>query len=119
MSFIADRVARTRRVPLHIVPTSIGGACAARSLREDRWENEGGRIAAANPEAASLTFPTTAVEATQMQVDAMESALASDFANGRVGMRYNTYAHRSRVLSQQRAKLAMLHASVHIEEQQP
>jgi hypothetical protein len=48
----------------------------------------------------------------------MESTLASDFADGRVGMRYNTYAHRSRVLRQQKAKLNVLRASSRAQEQQ-
>ena len=47
----------------------------------------------------------------------MESTLVSDFANGRVGMRYNTYANRSRVLRQQKAKLDALRARFLAQEQ--
>jgi len=35
----------------------------------------------------------------------MASTLSRDFADGRVGTRYNTYAHRSRVFRQLTAKL--------------
>ena len=34
------------------------------------------------------------------QVRRMSGTLRCDFANGRVGQRYNTYQHRSRVLRQ-------------------
>ena len=52
------------------------------------------------------------------QVRVLESTLASDFANGRVGMRYNSYAHRSRVLRQQKAKLDLLQVSMRSQEPQ-
>ena len=84
---------------------------ATRSLREDNWENEGGHLAGARPAIASCAISTNDVEALEARVNAMESTLASDFADGRVGMRYNTYAHRSRVLRQQKAKLDVLRAS--------
>jgi hypothetical protein len=91
---------------------------AARSLREDNWENEGGHIASPSSAIASFLISASDVEALEAQVNAMESTLASDFADGRVGMRYNTYAHRSRVLRQQKAKLNVLRASSRAQEQQ-
>lgn len=50
----------------------------------------------ASPSFAIASFLTSAsdVEAFEAQANAMESTLASDFADGRVGMRYHTYAHR-------------------------
>ena len=60
---------------------------------------------------------TSDVETLEALVRDMEGTLASDFANGRVGMRYNTYAHRSRVLRQQKARLDVLRASVQSQEQ--
>ena len=48
----------------------------------------------------------------------MEISLAIDFANGRVGTRYNSYAHRSRVLRQQKAKLQAMRVIDQSQEQQ-
>lgn len=90
---------------------------AARSLREDCWENEGGHLAGARPAIASSTISASKVDALEAQVSDMECTLASDFANGRVGTRYNTYAHRSRVLRQQKMKLDILHARFRAQEQ--
>ena len=89
----------------------------ARCLREDNWENEGGHLAAAKLVIASSAISAGDVEVLAAQVNVMESTLASDFANGRVGTRYNTYAHRSRVLRQQKAKLDALRASFLAQEQ--
>jgi len=91
---------------------------AARSLREDNWENEGGHLAGARPPIASPAISASEVDTLEAQVRVMESTLASDFANGRVGMRYNTYAHRSRVLRQQKAKLDALRARFQAQGQQ-
>lgn len=103
-------------LPLHlpIVPASRD---AARSLREDNWENEGGYLAGARPVIASSAISPSDVDTQVTQVRIMENTLASDFANGRVGMRYNNYAHRSRVLRQQKAKLDVLHARFRAQEQ--
>jgi len=91
---------------------------AARSLREDNWENEGGHLAGASPPIAYPAISASEVDILEAQVRVMESTLASDFANGRVGMRYNTYAHRSRVLRQQKAKLDALRARFQAQGQQ-
>jgi hypothetical protein len=56
-------------------------------------------------------------EALEAQVRDMESRLASDLAAGRVGVRYNSYAHRSRVLRQQKAKCDALRVRVQSQEQ--
>ena len=86
---------------LPIIPLSSDARHdSARSLREESWENEGGHLAGAKPAIASSAIS------------------ASDFANGRVGTRYNSYAHRSRVLRQQKAKLkAMRVTDQSLEEQ--
>jgi hypothetical protein len=67
--------------------------------------------------AATPALSASDVETLEAQVRRMESKLASDFADGRVGTRYNTYAHRSRVLRQQKAKLEAVRAGVQSEEQ--
>lgn len=66
---------------------------------------------------ASSVISASDVEGLEAQVRLMESTLASDFGDGRVGMRYNTYAYRSRVLRQQRAKLDALRARFQAQEQ--
>lgn len=120
---LSSSVTRTGRAVLSldfpmIRVSSAARRDAARSLREDNWENEGGHIASPNSAAASFFISASDVEALEAQVNAMESTLASDFADGRVGMRYNTYAHRSHVLRQQKAKLNVLRASFQAQEQQ-
>lgn len=90
---------------------------ASRSVREENWENEGGRVASPSSTSASRTISADDVEVFEAKVNAMEGTLASDFANGKVGTRYNTYAHRSRVLRQQKAKLDALRASFQTQEQ--
>jgi hypothetical protein len=120
---LSSSVTRTGRAVLSldfpmIRVSSAARRDAARSLREDNWENEGGHIASPSSAIASFLISASDVEALEAQVNAMESTLASDFADGRVGMRYNTYAHRSRVLRQQKAKLNVLRASSRAQEQQ-
>ena len=120
---LSSGVTRTGRAVLSldfpmIRVSSAARRDAARSLREDNWENEGGHIASPSSAIASFLISASDVEALEAQVNAMESTLASDFADGRVGMRYNTYAHRSRVLRQQKAKLNVLRASFRAQEQQ-
>lgn len=83
----------------------------ARFLSEENWENEGGHLAAARPAIACSPISVRDVDMLEAQVNDMESALASNLANGRLGIRYNSYAHRSRVLRQQQAKLEALHAA--------
>lgn len=123
MSLISDIAAGTGKLPLlhdlPVIPSSgVERHDVVRSLREDNWENEGGRLAAERPETASPAISTNDVEALEAEVRNMESILASDLANGRMGMRYNNYAHRSRVLRQQRARLDVLRASVQSQEQE-
>ncbi|OJY68600.1 MAG: hypothetical protein BGP16_04965 [Sphingobium sp. 66-54] len=89
---------------------------AARSLREDNWENEGGLLAGARIAIVSPVISASDVEGLEAQVHFMESTLASDFGDGRIGMRYNTYAYRSRVLRQQKAKLDALRARFQAQE---
>jgi hypothetical protein len=61
--------------------------------------------------------PATARRFAPSETDALEAALAdmtaafsSDFSDGRVGQRYNTYEHRSRVLRQMTESLATMRA---------
>lgn len=122
MSFLSSTVASTGSAALPpglpIIPASNDARRdAARSLREDNWENEGGHLAGAMPEIAPSAVSAKDVDTLKGQVNAMENTLISDFANGRVGMRYNTYAHRSRVLRQQKAKLDVLRARFRAQEQ--
>lgn len=112
-----DKAAFPFDLPVIPVSSDLRGD-PARCLREDNWENEGGHLAAAKLVIASSAISAGDVEVLAAQVNVMESTLASDFANGRVGTRYNTYAHRSRVLRQQKAKLDALRASFLAQEQQ-
>ena len=91
---------------------------APRSLREDSWENEGGHLAGARPAIASSAISASDADDLQAQVRVMETSLASDFADGRVGTHHNTYAHRSRVLRQQKANVLTLRVSIQSPEQQ-
>ncbi len=107
-------------LPFYLAMIRVSSAArrdAARSLREDNWGNEGGHLARLSQAVVSDAVSVSDVEALEAQVRLMESTLASDFANGRVGMRYNTYAHRSRVLRQQQAKLDALRSSFLAQEQ--
>ena len=75
---------------------------------EDSWESEGGslsRSADAGRLAGAPVSTSGELASLTAQIDLMASVLSGDFIDGRVGTRYNTYAHRSRVLRQQRAKL--------------
>ena len=116
MPFLSSFATSTGRAAIPIDLLTVGEARgargdAARSLREDNWENEGGRVAAAKPRIATPALSASDVETLDAQVRRMESTLATDFANGRMGRRYNTFAHRSRVIRQQKAKLESLRAS--------
>ena len=58
---------------------------------------------------------TSAVSPCGSEADALEAALVdmtatfcSDFANGLVGQRHNTYGHRSRILRQMSGRLAVM-----------
>lgn len=80
-------------------------------LAQGSWESEGGSLSAdASRSAASPASSSREVENLAEQVALMASVLSRDFINGRVGSRYNTYAHRSRVLRQQKAKLDTMRA---------
>jgi hypothetical protein len=78
---------------------------ATPALDEDGWENEGGHLAGGVPASRGPAHSVSEIETFEVQVRNMETTLASDFAGGRIGKRYNTYEHRSRVLRQQQAKL--------------
>jgi hypothetical protein len=84
---------------------ACGAGQATLSLDKDGWENEGGNLVGVAPASGDSAHSVSEVEAFEAQVRSMEATLASDFAGGRIGKRYNTYEHRSRVLRQQQAKL--------------
>lgn len=77
-----------------------------------RWENESGRSSDENPNhrvrtrERAIGHNETADLDTEIQ--RLRRRLSSDFANGLVGMRFNTYQHRSRIIRQLSAKLKAL-----------
>lgn len=84
---------------------------ADRFWAEESWENEGGHLPgfrSVKPSTAVLPLLASETESLAMQIRTMEATFSRDFANGRVGTRYNTYEHRSRVLRQLTAKLDAL-----------
>ena len=110
MSFLSGIALSTGRavfpLDLPIIPQSrdVRGD-DARSLREDNWENEGGHLAGVKFPTSTPALSVNDVETLEAQVSLMESKLISDFADGRVGMRYNTYAHRSRAFDSKKRSL--------------
>ena len=90
---------------------------ASRSRAEDSWENEGGHLSSRKPKVVSLTPSASEIDKLEAQVNISASKLVNDFASGRVGIRYNTYAHRARVLRLQRAELAAMRARLYESEQ--
>lgn len=95
------------------------------SAAVDRWEGEGGlvpgTVPARSPQATISASTTDQADAFACQVILVGRNLASDYADGRVGTRYNTFQHRSRVLSQMRAQLAAMgeRGSASIAQEQP
>lgn len=86
----------------------------------EKWENEGGRVKyAVVPEQPSAPPPQPRKDADDLaeQLRLMSDSLAQDYANGSVGQRFNTYAHRSRVIRQMTAELRKLEAAVAEEPQ--
>lgn len=82
---------------------------ATRALAdEDNWENEGGHVARPRIQIMLPATPPNGGVILEAQVRVMGGSLARDLADGRVGQRYNTYAHRARVLRQQKANLQLL-----------
>ena len=105
-------VASTRKAVLPLppsIPIQVPARRDAdRSSAEESWENEGGhlpRFASVNRQAATPMPMVGELEGLATEVSLMASTLSRDFADGRVGTRYNTYEHRSRVLRQLTAKL--------------
>ena len=80
----------------------------ASSRRLERWENEGGLVVGVGHPVPLGQYGMGDIDALAAQVDIMDGILSRDLAAGRVGTRYNCYAHRARVLRQQRAKLDLL-----------
>ncbi|NIJ34064.1 hypothetical protein [Sphingomonas oligoaromativorans] len=104
--------ASTRKAGLPLPPSTLPiQVCARRDADqspEESWENEGGhlpRLDRASGSSGAFTTADGEIERLTTEVRLMASTLSRDFASGRVGTRYNTYAHRSRVLRQLTAKL--------------
>lgn len=55
-------------------------------------------------------FPGSEADALEVALADMTAAFSSDFVNGRIGARHNTYEHRSRVLRQMTGRLASMRA---------
>lgn len=78
----------------------------------ERWENEGGTFLAGPVSAAEAANPSSReVDAPGAALRDMTGSLYRDFAEGNVGDRYNTFAHRSRVLRQLTARLAAMRSA--------
>lgn len=100
--------------PFATVRPALGARSKSEMERQsavENWENEGGYF----PEFARLrnTSALVIAELDQLaaEIDQLTKALASDFANGRVGKRYSTYQHRSRVIRQLKASRAAILSS--------
>ena len=80
----------------------------------DGWENEGGSHldAFVAPTARGSAAEAAAdSDALATEVALMARALSTDFLNGRGGTRSGTYDHRSRVIRQLTARLAIMRES--------
>lgn len=79
-----------------------------RSLAEQRWENEGGQLSGfsnvSSGQMTSLGLHAPEIESLSAEILLMARTLYDDLANGRIGKRYNTFEHRSRVLRQLTSK---------------
>lgn len=107
-----------RPLPRHGAPQFPPSAAPGDRQRRRRrraalesWENEGGNLLVA-------LRPTPTGDRSAREADAlatglrdMTQALSRDFSEGRVGARYNSYAHRSRVLRQLAARLLTMRDS--------
>ncbi len=75
----------------------------------DRWEDEGGFVCGTapvrDPRAVMSSSTAEKAEALASQVSLVARVLASDYAEGRVGTRHNSFQHRSRALLQMSAQL--------------
>ena len=90
------------------LPCAAPGDGQRRGRRQaalERWENEGGNFLVARLPTPTSHRSTTEADALEAALRDMTQALSSDFSEGRVGTRYNSYAHRSRVLRQLTARL--------------
>ena len=81
-----------------------------RQAAVERWENEGGTVLVGRRLAPLATRRSSSREADALEtaVRDMADSLFEGFAEGRVGTRYNSLDHRSRVLRQLTAKLALM-----------
>jgi len=113
MTFFFGKSAPGRETIVPIIPLATPITIAAsdeacRSSSVANWENEGGHLAGRHSIVPLPALSSCEVERLQVQVNLASIKLVNDFANGRVGLRYNTYAHRARVLRLQKAELGAM-----------
>ncbi|MBX9882965.1 MAG: hypothetical protein K2X73_13450 [Sphingomonas sp.] len=71
-------------------------------------------MSAKHQQPVSITAPALPganADALEVALADMSAALSSDFSNGRVGERHNTYQHRTRVLRRMTEELAAMRVS--------
>jgi chemotaxis protein histidine kinase CheA len=89
----------------------IGRSDHRRSAAEESWDNEGGCafVTAATrlltPDSRARAF--TELNDLTAQLRAMTQRLNDDFVNARIGVRHQTYEHRSRMVRQLKGRLDM------------
>jgi hypothetical protein len=94
------------KITHQVNPTLIADANETTAFyAEENWENEGGHLSNRDIKGISLRPFSNEIDRLEAQVKLSANKLTSDFVNGRVGTRYNTYDHRARVLRLQRAEL--------------
>jgi hypothetical protein len=92
-------------------PFVSSGQASLPRIAVEKWENEGGRVehpVAFTQRSVSPSSPRKDEGDMAGQLRLMSGTLAQNYANGRVSQRFNTYAHRSRVIRQMTAELRKL-----------
>lgn len=122
MTFFFGKSATSRETVVPVIPSTTPIAIAAsdeayRSSSVANWENEGGHLAGRDSKVALPALSSGEIEKLQAQVNRASIKLVSDFANGQVGVRYNTYSHRARVLRLQKAELGAMRARLNEPDQ--
>ncbi|WP_157099103.1 hypothetical protein [Novosphingobium rosa] len=110
MTFFFNDTGNMRRASVKITHPCVSAVTLdpdeeTQSCAEENWENEGGHLSSPDVNWSPLNPFPKEITRLEDQVDLWARKLTSDFVNGRVGMRYNTYTHRARVLRLQRAEL--------------
>ena len=106
MAYVSN--SRTQRLGLAPARAQLTGSSAlpkpAGGSAVESWENEGGRLSrftlSRRPIPSAPEPSVTESDRQKAEIDWLTHKLADDFAHGRVGKRYSTYQHRSRVIRQ-------------------